>query len=134
MRLLRLFVPWLAILILAFANGALRELLLVPRLGHPWALLLSGILLCCCVLLVSWFAVGRLELNTTVQALGVGAFWLALTVLFEFTFGRLVQGKPWSELLDAYSFARGNLWPVVLLLILLGPAAIQRIRADGPSE
>lgn len=131
MSILRLCVPWLVILLLAFANGALRELLLLPWLGYPWALLLSGLLLGACVVLVTWFSLAAMKLENAAQAFAAGVVWLALTLVFEFTFGRLVQGKPWSELLDAYTFARGNLWPLVLLVILLSPLAVHRLRAAG---
>jgi hypothetical protein len=129
MTILRLCVPWLVILVLAFANGALRELLLLPWMGYPWALVLSGLLLCVCVVLVTWFSLAVMKLKNAAQAFAVGAFWLALTLIFEFGFGRFVQGKPWSELLGAYTFARGNLWPLVLLVILFGPPVIHRLRA-----
>lgn len=131
MSILRLCVPWLLILLLAFANGALRELLLLPWLGYPWALLLSGLLLGACVVLVTWFSLAAMKLENAAQAFAVGVVWLALTLVFEFTFGRLVQGKPWSELLDAYTFARGNLWPLVLLVILLSPLAVHRLRTTA---
>jgi hypothetical protein len=131
MTILRLYVPWLVILVLAFANGALRELLLLPWLGYPWALVLSGLLLCAGVVLVTWFSLVAMKLKNAAQALAVGAFWLALTLVFEFGFGRFVQGKPWSELFDAYTFARGNLWPLVLLFILLSPLVIHRLRPAG---
>jgi hypothetical protein len=129
MTLLRLCVAWLVILALAFANGALRELLLLPWMGYPWALVLSGMLLCACVVLVTWFSLAAVKLKNAGQAFTVGAFWLALTLVFEFGFGRFVQGKPWSELLDAYTFARGNLWPLVLLVILFGPPVVHRLLA-----
>jgi hypothetical protein len=131
---LRLFAPWLAILVLAVANGALRELLLVPMLGYPWALLLSGLLLCVCVALITWFSIGRLRIRSAPQALGVGALWLGLTLTFEFGFGRLVQGKSWNELFGAYAFERGNLWSVVLLVILLCPAVMLRLQSARPSR
>jgi hypothetical protein len=70
-----------------------------------------------------------MKLKNVAQAFAVGAFWLALTLVFEFGFGRFVQGKPWSDLLDAYTFARGNLWPLVLLVILLSPPVVHRLRA-----
>ncbi len=131
MTILRLCVPWLVILVLAFANGALRELLLLPWLGYPWALLLSGLLLGACVVLVTWFSLAAMKLEKAAQAFAVGVVWLVLTLVFEFTFGRFVQGKPWSELLDAYTFARGNLWPLVLLVILLSPLAVHRLRTTA---
>ena len=128
MSLLRVLVSWLAILALAFVNGAFRELVLVPALGYPWALLLSGLVLCACILAIAYLALRRREVRTALQAFGIGASWLALTLVFEFTFGRLVQGKSWNDILGAYTFARGNLWPVVLLVVLLAPAAIRAIQ------
>ena len=61
----------------------------------------------------------------------VGVFWLFLTLVFEFGFGRLVQHKSWSEVLDAYTSEGGNIWPVVLLVTLLAPyiAAVVRSRS-----
>jgi hypothetical protein len=50
-----------------------------------------------------------------------------LTVLFEFGLGR-AQGKSWTELLAAYSFQGGNLWPVVLVLTAAAPALAARLR------
>lgn len=116
---------WCAILALAFANGALREIWLLPALGLPWAQLLSGALLTAGVLALTAFALPRLPVRSTRQALALGTFWMALTLLFEFGFGRLVQGKPWRVLFAAYAFADGNLWPVVLLAVLAGPAALR---------
>jgi hypothetical protein len=50
--------------------------------------------------------------------------------LFEFGFG-LAQGKPWSELLAAYTFKDGNLWPVVLLAVLVAPYLCLRVFGTG---
>jgi hypothetical protein len=33
----------------------------------------------------------------------------------------LVQHKTWEELWAAYTFADGNLWPLVLVVVLLAP-------------
>jgi len=44
-----------------------------------------------------------------------------LTLSFEFGFGHLVQGKPWSVLLNAYQFENRNIWPLVLLVVFLSP-------------
>lgn len=130
MFLLRLFLSWLAILALAIINGAFRELFLVPNIGYPWALLLSGFILASCVVFVAWFSyhsVGSLNART---ALGVGLIWLLLTLIFEFSFGRYVQHKSWVVILGAYTFERGNLWPVILIIILLSPSAVRHIYSN----
>ena len=121
MLLLKSLVAWLLILCLAVANGALREAVLIPSLGGASGLVLSGAMLCVCVALVAYVLV-RIEQAVTVkQSALVGVLWLCLTLAFEFGFGRYIQHKPWPELLAAYTFNGGNLWPVVLLVTLLAP-------------
>ena len=125
---------WLLILVCAVANGALREAVMLPRLGGPAALIASGILLCLCVLVVAVLLVPRLGRLSTLQCLQVGFFWLGLTLAFEFGFGRLVQDRTWPELFEAYTFKDGNLWPLVLVVTLLAPLAAPRVRTSGPAS
>jgi len=126
---MKAFALWFAILILAMLNGALREKALIPAWGPAVAFLVSGIILSVCVFAVAfvgapWF--GRLSSG---HWLLVGAFWVVVTVVFEFGFGRLIQNKPWPELLDAYYFKGGNIWPVVLLVTLISPFIAGKLRA-----
>jgi hypothetical protein len=112
---------WLIILVLAIGNGLLREAVLVPVLGRFVGLMTSGLVLSLLVLLVALLAApwyGRLEAG---RYWLIGAGWLVLTVAFEFGMGRLIQHKPWQELLQAYTFSGGNIWPVVLLMVLVAP-------------
>ncbi|MGV8990722.1 MAG: hypothetical protein ACOH1Q_04880, partial [Thiobacillus sp.] len=125
----RAFGFWLVILVLAFLNGGLRELILIPYLGAPWALLASGGLLMLFVLLTAYVAAPRLGTTQVGPLLVIGGMWLGLTLGFEFGFGRLVQGKPWSELLNAYRFENGNIWPLVLLVVFFGPLLAARFRS-----
>ena len=119
---------WFAVLALAMANGIGREKLLVPALGSFAALVASGIILSACVFLVAlaaapWY--GRLG---SAQWLGVGVLWLAMTLAFEFGFGRMVQHKAWAELFEAYTFKGGNLWSLVLAVVLISPWLAARLR------
>jgi hypothetical protein len=112
---------WLIILVLAIGNGLLREAVLVPVLGRFVGLMTSGLVLSLLVLLVALLAApwyGRLEAG---RYWLIGAGWLVLTVAFEFGMGRLIQHKPWQELLQAYTFSGGNIWPAVLLMVLVAP-------------
>jgi hypothetical protein len=112
---------WLLILVLAILNGGFREAVLVPGFGDPVAHLLSGLLLIGCIVLVSYLLVPRLGARSRLQLLGLGVFWLALTLVFEFGLGLLVQGKSWRALLAAYTFQGGNIWPIVLLVVAVAP-------------
>ena len=134
MLLLMSLLAWLIILGLAIANGALRETVLIPSLGKPSGLVLSGVLLSSLVALVAYGLV-RVKQDVTVsQGLLIGILWLSLTLAFEFAFGRYVQHKSWTELLDAYAFKDGNIWPVVLVVTLLAPSVAALFHAMSRRE
>lgn len=118
---------WLAILMLAMANGLLREAVLMPRLGTPAALVLSGLLLSALILGMAYLSLPWLKAEAPIQYWLVGFGWLALTLVFEFSFG-LLQGKSWPVMLEAYSFKGGNLWPLVLAVTALAPYLAARLR------
>lgn len=127
--LLKSLLAWLIILGLAIANGALREAVLMPSLGRPAGLVVSGVLLCALVALVAYGLVRIAQDVTVSQGLLIGVLWLSLTLAFEFAFGRYVQHLSWAELLGAYTFKDGNIWPVVLVVTLLAPSAAAYFRA-----
>ncbi|PXX92395.1 hypothetical protein DIT71_04135 [Marinobacter vulgaris] len=124
----KVFLVWIGIVILAIANGLLREAILIPVMSKPTGMVLSGVMLSGLILAVAyltlpWF--GPLPL-TGYAAIGIG--WLCLTLAFEFSFGRVIQGKPWPELFEAYLFRDGNIWPVVLLVTALAPYIAAKVR------
>ena len=128
MVLLKAAAIWLLILGLAMLNGGLREAVLLPALGKPAAPLLSGVILSLCIVGVALLLVPRLGRLQRARALRLGLFWLALTLAFEFGFGRGVQGRSWGELLEAYTFRDGNIWPLVLVVTLFAPLIAVRLR------
>ena len=48
-------------------------------------------------------------------------------MIFEFSFA-LLRGQGLDEMLGAYAFRSGNLWPVVLLVTALSPWLAARLR------
>lgn len=129
---LKALVLWFGILVLAVLNGMLREGMLIPAFGDFIALILSGALLAFCIFVVAWLAVPWWGSLTATQWWWVGAFWFALTIVFELGFGRFAQHKAWVELLEAYTFAGGNIWPLVLAATLVSPRFAAGVR--GLSE
>lgn len=119
---------WLGILVLAVANGMLREAVLIPVLGKPPGFIVSGVVLSVLIVAVAYYALPWFGRLSAARYAGIGLVWLCLTLAFEFTFGRLVQGKPWPELFQAYTFRDGNIWPVVLLVTMIAPCVAARVR------
>lgn len=117
---------WLVILVCAVANGVLREAVLIPGLGHAPGLVLSGVLLSGLVLLIAYLGVPWLRAQGRALVV-VGLGWLVATLIFEFSLG-LLRGKALNEILAAYTFKDGNLWPVVLLVVAFAPWLAGKLR------
>lgn len=119
---------WLVILVCASLNGGVREALLMPALDKPVAMVVSGLLLSIVILAISLLLVPWLGRLGTAHCLYVGSLWLCLTLIFEFAFGLLVQHQSWQQLLEAYTFRDGNIWPLVLVVTFLAPLIAVRVR------
>jgi hypothetical protein len=61
------------------------------------------------------------------QLILIGLGWLVATLIFEFSFG-LLSGKTLGEILAAYTFKGGNVWPLVLLVVALAPWIAGKLR------
>jgi len=120
-------VVWVGILFLAVANGVLREAVLIPGIGPTPGLFLSGILLSVLIFGVTYLTLPWIEAQNTKQLAAIGLGWLGLTLVFEFSFG-LLQGKPLTVLLAAYTFKGGNIWSLVLLVTATAPYLAAKIR------
>lgn len=127
MAALKALIIWGGILVIAVANGVLRESVLIPSLGSAAALVLSGILLSVLIIAVAYLSLPWLQMRHPMQFWLIGFFWLALTLAFEFSFG-IWQGKSWSVLLEAYTFKGGNIWPVVLAATVFAPYIAAKLR------
>lgn len=119
---------WSAILLLAILNGILREKALIPAFGSFAGLIASGVILSLCIFLVAFAAVPWYGPLAFSHWLMVGLFWLLLTLVFEFSFGRFVQYKTWAEIFNAYTFRGGNIWPIVLVATFVSPWLAARVR------
>jgi hypothetical protein len=125
--MLRAVVVWMGILGLAACNGALRDLVVAPRLGDTVARALSTVILCALILLVAHSTIRWIGPRNPGEALAIGALWLVLTLAFEFGSG-LYVGKTWSVMLEDYNVLRGRIWVLVPILTFLAPLWAVRVR------
>ncbi len=113
MSLSRFFGVWTLLAVLMIANGALRELALVPLLGRSVADVTSAATGIAIILLATRAFFPPLADMSTEGLLIISLSLMALTVLFEFIFGHYAGHKSWAELGANYAVWRGRLWPIV---------------------
>jgi len=120
-------VAWLGGAVIGIANGVARETLYRDRTGDLAAHQVSSAT--AVALFAAYFAAleRRWPLESDREALVVGGRWLAMTVLFEFGFGRGVDRRSWAELLRDYDLRRGRVWPLVLAWLAVGPLAVRHV-------
>ncbi|MEW4568358.1 hypothetical protein AB1L88_10865 [Tautonia sp. JC769] len=123
---------WLVFAVVAFAVVAVREVLLVPRIGEPAAhgngtLIAVGLM----ALVIVAFVRRVARSCSTLELVLIGVLWTAMTVAFEFGFFHLIMGEPLEELLADYNVLRGRLWVLVLATVLLGPVVVGLILRRG---
>jgi hypothetical protein len=111
---------WFFFMITAVVNGTFRVNVLAAFVSEYHAHVISTLLLCFALLLEIglFFAVVGDYSRGWLIALGV--MWALLTIAFEFGFGR-AMGQSWATLLENYNLARGRIWPLVLVVLLLTP-------------
>lgn len=115
---------WCGFAAAGIANGTAREALLRPAVGRA-ADPLSVATLSSAIVAGTRLFVRRLAPRASRgELVAVGAGWAAATVAFEFLFGHYVARESWSALLANYDLRRGRLWPLVLLTLLVAPAAL----------
>ncbi len=125
---------WLAIAVLAVINGTVRNSLIAPYLGEHSGHVISTVILCGVIFLVAWMANPWLNLGSARAAFAVGLLWILLTIAFEFLAGHFLFGHSWQRLIADYNLARGRVWVLVLLAILVAPIWAQRLRGSNQPE
>jgi len=117
---------WTGMLAVALLNGTLRATVVQPLLGETVARAAATVLLLLALgVYVTWMQ-RRRPVPTARQAWAIGASWVALTLAFEFGWGRLVEGLAWTTMLADYDITAGRIWVLVPIGILVAPAIVRR--------
>lgn len=124
---MRYVLAWFPMILIAVANGALRQAWLLPRLGARRAGQVSTLLLIALFAGYIWIVVHMWPIGSAGQALAIGLAWLVLTVGFEFALGRWGSRLSWEEMLAEYNLAQGRLWALVPLWVSVAPLVYYRL-------
>lgn len=127
----RITIVWLGFFVLAFINGALREVLIKRFIREPWAHHLSALT---AILLFSALVFALREYvrpDSVKHALTAGMYWLVLTVIAEtFIVGKLIGKQSWQDIFSNYNIFAGNLWPLVLFWVGLLPFLVLKLTSS----
>jgi hypothetical protein len=124
----RALVIWCAIVPVAIANGAIRDLFVAPWTGSEPAHVISTITLCLAILALTAMTIWWIRPLGAVDAVRIGALWLVLTLAFEFLAGHFLFGTSWRRLLADYNVAQGRVWILVPLTTAVAPWLAARLR------
>jgi hypothetical protein len=124
----RYVLAWFPMLVIAVANGAVRQLTFAKVMSEPHAHQLSTLIGSLCIGAFIWFVVRTLPPSSSRQALFIGLVWVLLTVTFESFMGLVLQHRPVQEVFSEYNLFAGRVWTLFLVWLGVAPWIFFRLR------
>ncbi len=124
--MLKYFLAWFPMLLLAILNGTARDLWYKKYLGDLAAHQLSTVTLIILFGIYIKIIINNYAPASSTQAIYIGLLWLALTLAFEFGFGRM-RGNSWPVLLEDYNILKGRVWIFIPLWVAIAPYVFYRL-------
>jgi hypothetical protein len=118
----------LVIIFAEILHGAVRTLLLEPYIGDFRARQIAVFTGSAIILAIALASVRWLRAKCVYQLIGVGLFWLGLTLGFELLIGRAVLGYSWERIASDYKLFEGGLLPLGLLVLTAAPLIAAKVR------
>lgn len=119
---------WLGMVIIAVANGIVREKLYSQSMSelaaHQLSTLIAIILLSIYIFVLTLV----FPIQSARQAFTISGIWITMTVIFEFVFGHFVAGHSWTTLFTDYNIFKGRVWVLVLIWTFIAPYVFYRLR------
>lgn len=120
----RAAIVWMVMMLAETANGAVRELLVAPVIGALSARQLGVFVGSLLIFIIAWLMARWLNAASRREQLIVGGFWVTLTLVFEFAFGR-ATGASWSRILSDYNPLHGGLMLLGLAFMFCIPMLLR---------
>ena len=114
------FIAWFPMLLIAVANGFLRELYYKKYFNDLKAHQLSTVTLIILFGIYMGIIIHFYPPASYLQALLIGLLWFSLTEIFEFSFG-IFRGYTWQQMFADYNIVQGRIWILIPLWLLLAP-------------
>jgi hypothetical protein len=112
---------WVMLAISAIVVATFRNAVLLPTFEEQTAHQLGTVLYLIVQFSIIFFFIKKIKTKEAKTLLGIGIFWVVITVIFEFLFGHFVMSYPWKKLLADYNLFNGRLWVLVLINNMAAP-------------
>ncbi|MEO8588598.1 MAG: hypothetical protein ABI432_04455 [Flavobacteriales bacterium] len=121
-------IVWFVLMVGAIANGAVRVKFLIPNAGEGVGHVVSTLMLCVIILVITWVTIGWVGPDVARTAFALGVCWLLMTLVFEFGVGYFIGHHTWTEMLADYNVFKGRVWVLVLITTALAPWIMAKVR------
>lgn len=119
---------WLGMVIIAVANGIVREKLYGQSMSELSAHQLSTLIAIILLGIYIFVLTIVFPIQSAKQAFTISGIWITMTVIFEFVFGHFAAGHSWSTLFMDYNILKGRVWILVLIWTFIAPYVFCRLR------
>lgn len=121
---------WVGLAVIGLLNATVRQATYALFVSELRAHQISTITCVVAIFIGVFYMLRRSVMRLGDRALLlIGLGWAAATILFEFSFGRLVVGDSWASLLRNYNVLAGRIWVLVPTAILFAPLLVKRVVA-----
>ncbi|HEV7606748.1 MAG TPA: hypothetical protein VGO61_05390 [Steroidobacteraceae bacterium] len=124
---MRVALVWMLIMLVETGHGVIREVFIAPVIGGLRARQLGVLVGCILIFIIALLTARWMSARTQREQLMAGAFWVALTLVFEIALGR-ATGATWFRILSDYNPVHGGLMLLGLAFMFFTPWLTRRIR------
>jgi hypothetical protein len=124
---LRATLVWMLIMLAETGHGVVREIFIAPLIGGLQARQLGVLVGCVIIFVIAWLLARWMKAGATRDQFRIGAYWVALTLVFEIALGR-AMGLGWTRILSDYNPAHGGWMLVGLAFMFVAPWLTKRLR------
>ena len=126
--MLKYILAWFPMVVIAIANGLLRESWYGKHVSELAAHQISSLIGIILFGVYIWLVVRFWRPASPGQAIAIGLLWLVMTIAFELLFGHYVAGHSWQHLFHDYNLLAERIWLLVLLWVAVAPYLFHRLR------
>ncbi len=112
---------WFGLLILAFVNASVREVVYKNLVNELSAHQISTLTGCIIIFVYAFLVTRKWPIPSYSDSLKISLIWVFLTMIFEALMALVFMKKDLKFLLNSYNLFKGQLWPLFLIWLGLLP-------------